>query len=218
MIEISIKKQKLKFIKDFEVVKEYQISTSINGIGNEKGSKKTPIGRHCICEKIGEGATMGVVFQERKNTGIISRIYKRREEYPCKEEFPCITTRILRLKGMERGFNASSMEKGIDTFSRCIYIHGTPYEYSIGVPNSKGCIRMRNKDIAELFELVEERESVTIAEDPNEEISKKDRELLCYITEFFNLENDGSTYTERIAIITKIIVPNHKVKKESIFA
>jgi len=168
MIEISIKKQKLKFIKDFEVVKEYPISTSINGIGNEEGSEKTPIGRHQICEKIGDGVAIGTVFQARKNKGIISRIYKSREEYPYEEESSCITTRILRLMGTQRGVNLSTKEEGIDTFQRFIYIHGTPYEYAIGTPCSKGCIRMRNEDIAELFEFVKDDEKVVIAEEPLE--------------------------------------------------
>jgi len=159
MIEIFIKKQKLIFSRNSKTVKEYSISTAKEGAGCEEGSEKTPIGDHRVCEKIGSGAAIGTVFQGRKNTGIISRIYKKRNDYPYLEEGDCVTTRILLLEGLEDGVNKG---EGVDTHQRCVYIHGTPYEYSIGKPFSHGCIRMKNKDIAELFEFAEEGEKVFV--------------------------------------------------------
>jgi len=160
MIEISIEKQKLKFIKNSKTVKEYAISTAKNGAGCKEESEQTPVGQHKICEKIGDGLAVGTVFQERNNTGIISKIYKERREYSYVDEGDCMTTRILRLEGLQEGVNRG---EGVDTLKRCIYVHGTPYEYSIGRPFSHGCIRMRNKDIVELFELAEEGGEVFIS-------------------------------------------------------
>jgi lipoprotein-anchoring transpeptidase ErfK/SrfK len=37
---------------------------------------------------------------------------------------------------------------------RYIYIHGTPDSTPLGKPGSHGCVRMRNADLLELFELV----------------------------------------------------------------
>ena len=47
---------------------------------------------------------------------------------------------------------------------RYIYIHGTPDEASIGTRASHGCIRMRNEDVIELFDLVEPGDRVEIIE------------------------------------------------------
>jgi lipoprotein-anchoring transpeptidase ErfK/SrfK len=59
-----------------------------------------------------------------------------------------ITSRILWLDGLEEGINHGGV---YDTFDRFIYIHGTSDEKRIGEPVSAGCIRMKNKDIIELF-------------------------------------------------------------------
>ena len=45
---------------------------------------------------------------------------------------------------------------------RYIYIHGTPDSTVLGRPGSKGCIRMRNADLLELFEQVEAGTQVEI--------------------------------------------------------
>jgi L,D-transpeptidase YbiS len=60
-------------------------------------------------------------------------------------------TRILWLSGCERGRNRLGE---VDTMRRYIYIHGAPETAKMGAPGSIGCIRMRNADIVELFELV----------------------------------------------------------------
>ena len=143
-IVISVQKQKLYLIKDAKVVKVYPVSTSIFGVGNREGSNKTPLGLHRIVSKIGRNARPGEIFRARRRTGKIARRARKSRE-------DLITSRILRLEGLEKGVNRG---RGIDSFKRCIYIHGTPQEYLIGKPASHGCIRMKNSDIVELFKQV----------------------------------------------------------------
>jgi len=112
------------------------------GTGNRWGSNKTPLGLHRIVSKIGRNASKGTIFRRRRNTGKIAR---------GRREGDLITTRILRLAGLEKGRNKG---KGKDSFQRCIYIHGTSEDNLVGKPVSHGCIRMKNRDIIELFDLV----------------------------------------------------------------
>ena len=157
VILVSISKQKLYLIKGGKVVKIYLVSTSKYGIGNEEGSNKTPLGTHCICEKIGKNAKIGTIFKMGINTRRIAEIYIDSTDL---EEDP-ITTRIMWLEGLEAGINRG---KGIDSYKRHIYIHGTPEEGLIGQPASHGCIRMRNKDVVELFNLVSKGTLVEVQE------------------------------------------------------
>ncbi len=154
-IIVKISRQMLYLLSGFKIIKRYPVSTSRYGIGNKAGSYKTPVGTHRICSKIGRNAKSGTIFLNRKNTGRISKIYKNYLANPD----DVITTRILRLKGLERGVNKG---KGIDSFMRQIYIHGTPSEFIIGRAASHGCIRMKNKDIIELFNLVRRNTIVEI--------------------------------------------------------
>lgn len=142
-LKVIISKQKLILFKDEKIVKSYSVSTSKYGIGNKSGSNKTPLGLHRIVSKIGRNAPICAIFKRRRNTGKIAKINK--------DERDLITTRILRLEGFQKGINKG---KGIDSFKRCIYIHGTPQEKLIGTPASHGCIRMRNRDIIRLFRIV----------------------------------------------------------------
>ncbi|MDP8260202.1 MAG: L,D-transpeptidase [Candidatus Gygaella obscura] len=151
MIKIIISKQKLYYYLGTKLEKVYLISTSKYGIGNKTGSNRTPLGLHHIVSKIGRNASLGAVFKRRRNTGNIAKIRSG-----CGD---LMTTRILRLEGLERRVNKG---KGIDSFWRCIYIHGTPEERLIGKPASYGCIRMKNRDIIELFNLVKRGELVHI--------------------------------------------------------
>lgn len=153
-IIISIADQKLYLHKKGKLIKTYRVSTSKYGIGNKNNSFKTPLGRHMICSKIGRKARLGSIFRNRRNTKKIAKIGSDFHK-------DLITTRILRLQGLEPGKNKG---KGIDTFYRCIYIHGTAEEHLIGKPASHGCIRMKNRDIIELFALVP-RSTVVIIED-----------------------------------------------------
>ena len=142
-IVVSISKQRLYFCKNKKRIRKYSISTSRFGVGNKYGSNKTPLGVHEIANKIGRNAEIGEIIKSRRRTG---KIVKRKDI-----QGDVITTRILWLKGLEKGINKG---RGIDSYKRCIYLHGTAQEHLIGRPASHGCIRMRNKDIVELFNLV----------------------------------------------------------------
>lgn len=125
------------------VIGEYPISASKYGWGAERGSNKTPWGVHVIDSKYGEGAPEGMCFYDRRPTGEIATIYTDTTNI---EEDP-VTSRIIWLKGLE-DINHTS-------YWRFVYIHGTHEEGLLGTPQSKGCIRMSNKDVIELFELVD---------------------------------------------------------------
>ena len=142
-VRINISEQMLYLYSDKKIIKFYPISTSKYGIGNKTGSNKTPLGLHHIVSKIGRNASFGAIFKRRKNTEKIAKINKGSGDL--------ITTRILRLEGLQRGINKG---KDIDSFRRCIYVHGTPEEKLIGKPASHGCIRMKNRDIIKLYGLV----------------------------------------------------------------
>jgi len=146
-VRIDISKQRMTLFDDECRVKLFGISTSKFGVGSKSGSNKTPLGLHQIVSKIGKNAVLGAVFVRRRKTGEVARI-SRRIGRASKD---LITTRILWLKGLEPGVNCG---EGIDSFRRCIYIHGTPDEGLIGRRASHGCIRMKNKDIVMLFGLV----------------------------------------------------------------
>lgn len=145
-ILVNISKQKLYLIKGEKTIKKFPISTSKYGIGNKDGSYKTPLGKHVIAEKRGRGAKIGEIFESGKRTRKIATINK---DINFLEDV--VTTRLMKLKGLEPGINEG---KGIDSYKRCIYIHGTAAEKFIGKPASHGCIRMKNKDVIILFDLV----------------------------------------------------------------
>jgi lipoprotein-anchoring transpeptidase ErfK/SrfK len=126
-------------------LREYPISTSRFGLGADPGSFKTPLGRFEIAQKIGAGAPLGAVFESREPTGAIGD--------PADPD-DLIQTRILWLRGLDPG--------NMNTFKRYIYIHGTNHEPALGAPASHGCIRMRNADVAELYEMVIEGTPVSI--------------------------------------------------------
>ena len=142
IIIINISGQLLYLMRNDLIEREYQVSTSAYGVGNEKGSNKTPVGVHRIAAKIGRGAPEGTIFRRQKNTGEIALIYSDKT----KLSEDVITSRILVLE--EMGDTAKSI-----TMSRGIYIHGTPEEGRIGEPVSRGCIRMKNRDVIELFDM-----------------------------------------------------------------
>ena len=146
-IIIDPSKQMLYLIKGKEILKIFPISTSKAGIGSESGSGKTPPGVHRIKEKYGDNAKPGTIFKARVNTGRVAKISTDEIDVP-KDK---VTTRIMRLKGQEKGINKG---ENIDSYKRCIYIHGTSEEGLIGKPSSHGCIRMKNDDIIKLYNLV----------------------------------------------------------------
>ncbi len=137
-ILVSVKDQQMLLVKDGEPIKVYPISTSKFGLGSKAGSKRTPLGKLEVAQKIGHGAPSGAVFKSRVRTGEILK--------PNSPGRDPIVSRILWLTGKER--------QNSNTYRRYIYIHGTPEEYKIGRPASYGCIRMKSSDVIDLYRKV----------------------------------------------------------------
>ncbi len=154
-IVIDISRQTLTLYKGEGVIREYVVSTARNGPGELMDSECTPRGKHIISEKIGAGCAPNTVFVSRQTTG---EIYQpgMRKEFPVRD---WILTRILWLSGVEPGRNQGG---NVDSHDRYIYIHGSPDDVEMGKPGSRGCVRMRNHDVVELFDLVQEGTPVII--------------------------------------------------------
>lgn len=147
-ILIDIPSQTLSLLgDDGACIRRYSVSTARNGAGEASGSFCTPRGRHIIRARIGAGAPIGAAFRGRRPTGEVWTP----ELAAANPGRDWILTRILWLSGKEPGVNRLG---DVDTMRRYIYIHGTPDTEPMGVPLSIGCVRMRNRDVVELFELV----------------------------------------------------------------
>lgn len=147
-IRISIPAQTLELFDDAGLLlRRYLVSTAKNGAGEQRGSFCTPRGKHIIRAKIGAGAPANTVFVRRRPTGELWAP-ELAAAHPGRD---WILTRILWLSGCEVGKNRLGE---VDTMRRFIYIHGSPDTVKMGIPGSIGCIRMRNADIIELFDLV----------------------------------------------------------------
>lgn len=146
VMEVSVPMQKMAFYRKGELIKTYPISTSKFGLGNEKGSYRTPLGKMEVAEKVGGGKPAGAVFKSRKWTGEVVK--------PNSPGRDPIVSRILWLNGLE--------PKNKNTYSRCIYIHGTAAERDIGKPASYGCVRMKSRDVIDLYGKVGEGSKVFI--------------------------------------------------------
>lgn len=147
-IRIDLPSQTLTLHDDAGVVmRSYAVSTAANGPGERTDSLCTPRGRHLVRAKIGAGQALGTVFRGRRPTGEIwsPELHAR---YPGRD---WMLSRILWLSGCEPGFNRLG---DVDTMRRYIYIHGAAENAAMGQAGSHGCIRMRNKDVVELFDLV----------------------------------------------------------------
>jgi len=149
-IVISAREQKLALLEKGKLIMMYPISTSKFGLGDERGSFRTPLGNLEIADKIGDGAAPGMVFKDRRRTGEIVNV-----NAPGRDP---IVTRIIWLRGRET--------QNANAFARDIYIHGTPEERNIGLPMSYGCIRMRSSDIINLYNVVGRGAEVTIVDAP----------------------------------------------------
>jgi len=147
-IRVSIAEQQLMLIDNAQIVSSYSVSTAKNGAGEQMGSECTPTGWHKIRAKIGDSQPLNAVFIGRRPTG---EIYsdELKAQY---QQRDWILTRILWLGGLEPGKNRYGH---VDSTWRYIYIHGCPDELMTGTPESHGCIRMKNKDVAELFSKVD---------------------------------------------------------------
>lgn len=157
---VSVPDQKMVLFQDGSEVGRYKISTSKFGLGDTWGSYATPVGRFQIAQKIGNQVPVGGVFKERHFTGEILK-----PNAPGRDP---IVTRILWLKGLE--------SRNSNSFKRCIYIHGTPEEKLLGQPVSWGCIRMRSKDVVELFDAVAAGVKVEILEKSVRQIVREQKE------------------------------------------
>jgi lipoprotein-anchoring transpeptidase ErfK/SrfK len=146
-IEIDAASQELRLLDGERPVKRYSISTAKRGLGEKNGSLCTPRGRHIVRAKIGAGQPLGAVFVRRRPTGEVWTP-ELHAKYPGRD---WILTRILWLSGCEVGRNRLG---DVDTMRRYIYIHGSPDTAEMGKPGSIGCIRMRNAEIVELFDLI----------------------------------------------------------------
>lgn len=147
VIDIDVDKQQLSLLRGDSVVASYAVSTAKNGVGQQNGSECTPAGWHTIRAKIGSDADENTVFVARRDTGEVFSEELRQQ----KPERDWILTRIIWLSGLEQGNNRGGE---VDTMRRYIYIHGCPDSDSFSRPSSHGCVKMRNKDIIQLFNKV----------------------------------------------------------------
>jgi L,D-transpeptidase YbiS len=147
-IEVSIGTQRLHLYDGQRLVKSWDCSTSKFGLGSMEGSNKTPLGSFIVKEKHGDAAECGTIFKSRQPVGQWTPGMETKSDL--------VLTRILWLHGTE--------PSNANTFQRYIYIHGTNNENGIGRPLSHGCVRMRNREVIELFGLVPAGSPVWIGE------------------------------------------------------
>ena len=143
---VSVTDQRMLLVHDGKPVKSYSFSTSKFGIGSERGSNRTPLGRMEVARKIGDGAPTGMVFKSRRPTGEVLK-----PNAPGRDP---IVSRIMWLNGTEN--------HNCNTYGRCVYIHGTPEEWRLGSPASYGCIRMGMKDVVDLYDRIGEGAEVRV--------------------------------------------------------
>ncbi len=156
-IRVSIAEQKMRLFDNQTAVRCYSISTAKNGSGELKNSDMTPRGRHIIRAKIGANCPINTVFIHRRPTGEIFSSALQQAN-PNRD---WILTRILWLSGCEIGKNRLGL---VDTMARYIYIHGCPDDVAMGIPQSHGCVRMRNIELIEFFDLAPVGAEVMIEE------------------------------------------------------
>ena len=137
-------------LEDGKPVATFSVSTSKFALSDAPGSRGTPLGELEIAKKIGDSAPSGMVFKDRRATGEILA-----PDAPGRDP---IVTRILWLRGRE--------PRNANAYSRYIYIHGTPEERNIGKRASFGCIRMRSRDVIQLYDIVGPQARVTILNEP----------------------------------------------------
>lgn len=152
---VSVKHQRLYLIENDSTIRKYPISTAEKGMGCKRNSYKTPPGLHTIKTKIGDNVPKGGIFESRLYNGKIAKIITD----DARADGDYVTSRIMWLQGEEPGVNRG---RNVDSYNRYIYIHGTAEEGRIGRPASHGCIRMKNDDVIELYDLVDEGTPILI--------------------------------------------------------
>ena len=150
VVHVCVPEQRMTVFERGRAIASYPVSTSKFGLGDVPGSNCTPLGKMAVAQKIGAGAPLGMKFKSRQPTGEIVAV-----NAPGRDP---IVTRILWLRGLEAG-NAHA-------FERMIYIHGTPEEARMGTPASYGCIRMRSRDVAQLFDTLGKGARVIVSNAP----------------------------------------------------
>ena len=138
-IVIDVDHQRLEIVRAGTPIAIFPVSTSRFGLGDDLRSYKTPLGTFEVCDKLGDQLPLGAVIKGGQFTGEVIR-----PNAPGRDP---IVTRVIRLQGLE--------QQNRHAFGRGIYIHGTPEEGRIGKPVSWGCIRMRSKDVIELYKQVQ---------------------------------------------------------------
>lgn len=127
----------------------WQVSSGARPRSCVENSLGTPDGLHELAARIGDGAPPGMIFKGRVPTG--ECWHERPDAGPHQRSF--VTTRILRLRGLEAGRNAGP---GCDSFNRYIYIHGTNHPERFPENVSHGCLLMRDPDLIDLFDRIPE--------------------------------------------------------------
>ena len=149
-VVISVPEQRLALLDEGKLMATFPVSTSKFALSDAPGSRGTPLGEMEIADKVGTGAPLGAVFKSRRRTGEIIA-----PDSPGRDP---IVTRILWLRGREA--------QNANAFGRNIYIHGTPEERNIGRPASYGCVRMRSRDVIQLYDVVGSGARVSIVNAP----------------------------------------------------
>jgi hypothetical protein len=145
LLYVSIQRQQLYHVQQGACVRVYPVSTAQRGPGAAVDSYCTPTGWHRVAEKHGAGVPELGILRDRVFTGTLA------DPDFAGVDKDWITSRILWLEGLEPGVNQGP---GVDSKARYIYIHGTANERAIGTACSMGCVRMLNRDVIQLFELV----------------------------------------------------------------
>ena len=147
---VSVPDQKLALYRKGQLVKVYDVSTSKFCLSSRNGSYGTPLGAHEVAKKIGDGQPAGMKFHSRRPTGEIVEA-----NAPGRDP---IVSRIL--------WRSGKQPDNRNSYSRCIYIHGTAEEWRIGTPASYGCIRMRSSDVMNLYSAIGVGAKVEIVNEP----------------------------------------------------
>ncbi len=162
---ISIADQKMRVLRGDQMIREFPVSTSKFGLGDRFNSYRTPLGRFEVAQRIGHNVPIGGKFYRRNFTGIV---YNVRDSSIEKRERDSILSRIIWLRGLD--------PQNQNAYHRGIYIHGTNQESSVGKPVSYGCIRMKNSDVVEVFELLPEGSKLVIQVDPLPKAKRQKRD------------------------------------------